>query len=143
MKNKMLTRATFSILTNKWRSSYGIQNSNGCSAACRDASCHARCDGKCSVCGSDPGNGADSGVQPPCVAQRRHGNKAEIARQDHLENRGGGRSGEFESRAGRESREHHGCKGWVCRGCDRLSRREGRNAGQTRRSWPEIGVPEG
>jgi hypothetical protein len=24
-----------------------------------------------------------------------------------------------------------------------LSRREGRNGGQTRRSWPEIGVPEG
>ena len=35
-----------------------------------------------------------------------------------------------------------GCKGWVCRGCDRLSRK-GRNAGQTRRSSPEIGVPDG
>ena|SRR5580700_9246538 len=44
---------------------------------------------------------------------------------------------------GRESRVHHGCKGWVLRCCDRLSRREARNAGQTRRSWPEIGVPEG
>ncbi len=58
-----------------------------------------------------PGNRTDSGVQSHCVAQRRHGNKAEIARQDHLENRVVGRSGGFDSRPGRESRRHHGCKG--------------------------------
>lgn len=34
-------------------------------------------------------------------------------------------------------------RGRICRGCNRLSRRQSRDAGQTRRSWPEVGVPEG
>src|SRR5580692_7955390 len=38
-----------------------------------------RSDGRCLVCGSRPGNGANRGVQPVRAAQRRHGNEAEIA----------------------------------------------------------------